>query len=356
MLPLPDKNQVIQNMAKSWWKILCALLVVYSAIAGLYFPLKPGVESINHGKLNPNQKLTVDVNGYNTRFNQEQNLAFYLQDHKQLLKADSIIVVNASEAKAVFVLPEAFGSNTLHLIGTGEKDGLIVLTEAIIVDNAMVNKIYGLRKDALPNQNIKADYFGFPYQHNLYETSRNLYFHVPMWFGMIVLFSISVFFSIKSLLTSSALDDIKAVESVNIGVIFGTLGIVTGAVWAKFTWGAFWSFDVKQNFAAISLLLYFAYLILRNAIDEEQKRAKIAAIYNIFAFPMMVVLLFVLPRLSDSLHPGNGGNPGFNAYDLDSHMRMVFYPAVLGWILIGYWIYTLLVRVRVLEQNNLNHD
>jgi len=188
----------------------------------------------------------------------------------------------------------------------------------------------------------------------LYESIRNLYFHVPMWFSMIVLFGVSVFHSIKYLNSGNSSDDLKAVESVNTGIVFGILGIITGAVWAKYTWGQAWSFDVKQNFAAIALLLYFAYLVLRNAIDEEQKRAKISAIYNIFAFPMMVVLLFVLPRLSDSLHPGNGGNPGFNSYDLDSRMRMVFYPACLGWILIGYWIYTLLYRVRTLEKADQN--
>ncbi|QNK63029.1 cytochrome c biogenesis protein CcsA [Pedobacter sp. PAMC26386] len=187
----------------------------------------------------------------------------------------------------------------------------------------------------------------------LHESIRNLYFHVPMWFSMIVLFSVSVFHSIKYLSTNNEVHDMKAVQSVNAGIVFGLLGIVTGAIWAKFTWGQAWSFDVKQNFAAIALLLYFAYLVLRNAIDEEQKRAKIAAIYNIFAFPMMVVLLFVLPRLSDSLHPGNGGNPGFNSYDLDRHMRMVFYPACLGWILIGYWIYTILFRVSSLEKNKI---
>lgn len=184
------------------------------------------------------------------------------------------------------------------------------------------------------------------------ESIRNLYFHVPMWFSMIVLFSVSVFYSVKYLSSSNPEDDTKAVESVNAGVIFGMLGITTGMIWARFAWGQAWSFDVKQNFAAIAILLYFAYLVLRNAVDEEQKRAKISAIYNIFAFPIMVVLLFVLPRLSDSLHPGDGGNPGFNSYDLDSRMRMVFYPACLGWILVGYWIYTILYRVRILEKNN----
>jgi heme exporter protein C len=187
----------------------------------------------------------------------------------------------------------------------------------------------------------------------LNETIRNLYFHVPMWFAMIVLFSISVYYSVKSLVSKSEQDDLRAVESINVGIIFGILGIVTGAFWAKYTWGEFWSSDPKQNFAAIALLLYFAYLILRNSIDEDQKRAKISSIYNIFAFPMMVVLLFVLPRLQSSLHPGNGGNPGFNSYDLDSRMRIVFYPACIGWIIIGYWIYTIRVRMHSLENKKL---
>ena len=95
--------------------------------------------------------------------------------------------------------------------------------------------------------------------------------------------------------------------------------------------------------------MYLAYIVLRSSIDESQKRAKISAIYNIFAFPIMVVLLFILPRMTDSLHPGNGGNPGFNSYDLDSNMRLVFYPAVIGWILLGVWISNIRYRIRLLQ-------
>lgn len=71
---------------------------------------------------------------------------------------------------------------------------------------------------------------------------------------------------------------------------------------------------------------------------------------NIFAFMAMIPLIFIIPRITSSLHPGSGGNPGFNTYDLDSRMRMVFYPAVLGWMLVGTWISTLQIRIKNLNE------
>ncbi len=82
------------------------------------------------------------------------------------------------------------------------------------------------------------------------------------------------------------------------------------------------------------------------AFYDRETAARLCAVYNIFAFASIIPLLFIIPRLSSSMHPGNGGNPGFNAYDLDSRMRMIFYPAVIAWFLVGVWIATLRVRYR----------
>lgn len=190
----------------------------------------------------------------------------------------------------------------------------------------------------------------------LHETIRNLYFHVPMWMGMLTVLTVSVYFSVMYLRTGKEEHDLAAVECVNTGLFFYTLGLLTGMLWAKYTWGEFWSGDPKQNSAAIAFLLYCAYLVLRNSIDEEQKRGKISAIYNIFAFPIMVVLIFVLPRMTDSLHPGSGGNPAFGKYDLDNGMKIAFYPAMAGWPLIALWIATIRYRIRLIEnkRNTLN--
>lgn len=183
----------------------------------------------------------------------------------------------------------------------------------------------------------------------LNETVRVLHFHVPMWFGMIILLGISVYHSVAYLRNGKELSDIRSVSYAQTGVVFGILGIITGMVWATFTWGEPWSGDPKQNGAAIGLLVYFAYFILRSSLEDGQSKARISGVYNIFAFASLIPLLFILPRLTDSLHPGSGGNPGFNAYDLDNRLRMVFYPAVIGWTLLGVWITTLIIRKRKAE-------
>ena len=189
-----------------------------------------------------------------------------------------------------------------------------------------------------------------PRQPILNESIRNTYFHVPMWFGMIVLLTVSVVYSIKYLKKPVATSDDYAAEAANAGMLFGILGLVTGMIWAKFTWGDYWSSDPKQNASAVGLLIYAAYLVLRNSFEDEQQRGRVSAIYNIFAFATLIPLLFILPRLTDSLHPGNGGNPGFSSYDMDSRMRMVFRPAVIGWTLLGVWMMTLRVRLRAIDR------
>ena len=128
------------------------------------------------------------------------------------------------------------------------------------------------------------------------------------------------------------------------------MGIVTGMIWANYTWGSPWHGDPKQNGAAIALLVYFAYFVLRGSVNNHEQKARLSAAYNIFAFAAMIPLIFIIPRMTSSMHPGNGGNPGFNMYDLDSKMRMVFYPAVLGWILIGTWISTLIIRIKIIDE------
>jgi heme exporter protein C len=189
-----------------------------------------------------------------------------------------------------------------------------------------------------------------PRLHIVNETIRALYFHVPMWFAMVFMFMASTYFAILYLRKSSLQNDIYAHSFATVGLVLGLLGIVTGMIWANYTWGSPWHGDPKQIGAAVALLVYFAYFILRGSVTNQEQRARLSAAYNVFAFAAMIPLIFIIPRMLSSMHPGSGGNPGFNMYDLDSKMRMVFYPAVVGWGLLGTWIATVLIRIELVKE------
>jgi heme exporter protein C len=196
---------------------------------------------------------------------------------------------------------------------------------------------------------------GVPVKPILNETIRNLYFHVAMWMVLMIFLIVSLVYSLKYLRHNKPVDDIYALEFARAGVVFGVLGLLTGSVWARYTWGDFWSNDPKQIGAAVALLIYLAYFVLRNSLTDADKSARIGAVYNVFAFAMLFPTLWIIPRLVESLHPGGMGNPAFNTKDIDSRMRVIFYfGAIPGWALVGTWICTLRIRIQKLAL--LNQD
>jgi len=201
-----------------------------------------------------------------------------------------------------------------------------------------------------------------PALRQLQETIRNLYYHVCMWFAMMILFTTSVVYSIKHLRTLNYTYDIYAREYAAVGLLLGLLGYGTGAIWASYTWAdpnnpAYASFgsivrEPKLIGAAMAILIYFAYFVLRSSITDIDKRARVSAVYNVFAYAMLFPSIWIVPRLLPSLHPGQEGNPALNFNDIDARMRMVFYPAVIGWTLLGVWISTLKIRLTLLKEKS----
>ena len=202
--------------------------------------------------------------------------------------------------------------------------------------------------------------FSVPAREILHETIRNLYFHVCMWMAMMVLFTTSVIYAIKYLRSQKLRDDIYSVNFAKVGIVFGVLGYATGTVWASYTWTEYATStqifsEPKLLGAAIALLVYFAYLVLRGSITDVDKKAKVSAVYSIFAYIMLFPSIWILPRLLESLHPGKEGNPALNFNDLDGRLRMVFYPAIIGWTLLGVWITSLKIRLDLLKNKNILH-
>ena len=201
----------------------------------------------------------------------------------------------------------------------------------------------------------------------LNETIRNLYFHVCMWFGMMILFGTSFYYSIKYLRGFNYRNDIYALNYAAVGCLFGILGYTTGFEWVNVTWitdqgqsiGSVLK-EPKLIGAAIALLIYGAYFVLRGSFSDIDKRARISAVYNIFAFAMLFPSIWIIPRIVGSLHPGapgsDSGNPALDRKDLDATMRMVFYPAIIGWTLLGVWIATLKIRIQLMKDKNIINE
>ncbi len=184
------------------------------------------------------------------------------------------------------------------------------------------------------------------------QSIRNLFYHVPMWFAMMAMLTVSLIYSLIFLNKQKMQYDLIANSATTVGLLFGIIGIITGMIWAKYTWGTIWVNDPKLNGAALGILVYLAYKVLRNSISDTFQKAKIAAVYNIFSYTLYIVFVFILPKLTgNSIHPGVQNNMVFAPESLDNNLRLVFYPAFIGWILFACWILQIVIRYKKLKES-----
>lgn len=332
-------------MRLSWWKYLGMALILYAVLFGMLVPLKPGLVSLERNSYDADQPMEVIVNGYNTSFSHqsEKTRAWLKLDDGSILQASSTQAINDNRLRLNFEphpVPSSEKIITATVIVDHATDKSMVLPGALFM-NQSGNTASGRRtkwKSARPQDLSAKEGFFFPYRNILMETIRNIYYHVSIWFAMFLLLLVSVYKSIMYLRTKDLAYDAETNALVQVGVLYGLMGLATGSVWAKYTWGTWWTTDVKLNMAAISMLIYLGYLLLRSSVSDRERKASISASYSIFAYVAMIPLLFVVPRMTDSLHPGNGGNPALGGEDLDHTMRLVFYPAIIGFTLIGLWM------------------
>lgn len=337
-----------------WWKTLSVILLIYTLSAGLLVPLKSGIQRAAPAYARTGQEVTVRFFGYNTFFSKPASgpiRVWLYYDEANALAARQVTAVNDTILEAVFAMPVNLpaGKETVYLnaIVDHPEAGASLLPAALELrqDTGMVAVVLDSAWTAHPVGHVHVQTgFSFPYQNVIYESIRNTYFHVPMWFVLLFLFCASVWYSVQYLRQPTPENDRHAAAYAEAGLLFGTLGLLTGMIWANYTWGKPWSNDIKQLMTAVALLIYMAYFILRRSFDEYEKGARLAAVYNIFAFASLVPLLYIVPRMFASLHPGATGNPAFGSQDLDNTMRAVFYPAIIGWTLLGFWVAELRIR------------
>jgi heme exporter protein C len=366
------------KMKKHWWKALSVILILYTIIVGLYTPLKPAlldeanrtIEFVYAG-----DSMTLKPTGYNTAFTKSKSIQAWLtivdsvRNKEDLptvypVKADKVTVIDDTHLDIAFHVPQALPLSshiqTANLVLNTDEEGLLLRKTIVQLKqvgkqdefSALGKTLWVADMDIQP----KPKKFAFPNLEFTRETIRNTYFHVPMWFVMFTLYAFGLFYSVQFLRTKDLMNDLRAVSFTRTGTVFGLLGLITGGTWANYAWGEpFPINEIKLLMTYTALAIYMAYFILRMSFDDFERRARISAVYSIFSFSSLIPLLYVIPRLAQaSSHPGNGGNSSIATQDMDSYMRMVFYPASIGWILMGLWIATLVVRTEIVKEKILS--
>ncbi len=175
------------------------------------------------------------------------------------------------------------------------------------------------------------------------STSRVVFYHVPVAWVAVLAFLVSAIYSISYLRKKNLDLDIWASSSAVLGFLFCILATVTGSIWAKMEWGAFWNWDPRETSILILLLIYAAYFALRSSLETKEQKAQLSAVYSILAFVTVPFLIFVVPRVLFTLHPENPILTVKSSQKMTSEIRWVFFASLFGFSLLYYWILRLKV-------------
>ena len=218
---------------------------------------------------------------------------------------------------------------------------------------------------AFPIVPVPHTWYEFPLIPGLKENAKIIFFHVPTAWLSSVAFFMSTLYSVKYLRKKNLDDDAKSYAAAQLGIIFCVLATVTGAVWAKFAWGSYWSWDPRQTSIFALLLIYGAWFALRSSIESEEKRATLSAVYSIIAFLTVPFFVFIMPRIMIGLHPGSesieGGKVVQTAspvvdFKMNGNMLVIFFLSLIGFTVLYFWMWTIgyksiLIREKINKQS-----
>lgn len=185
-------------------------------------------------------------------------------------------------------------------------------------------------------------WYEFPYIPGLEEKAKIIFYHVPTAWLSVIAFLMAMIYGIKYLVKHNLDDDAKSNAALQLGFIFCALATVTGSIWAKFTWGAFWHWDPRETSIFILLLIYGSLFALRSAIENEDKRARLSAVYSIIAFLTVPFFIFIMPRIMTGLHPGSANDDNSGPvvdFKMNANMQLIFYLSLTAFTILYFWMW-----------------
>ncbi len=196
-------------------------------------------------------------------------------------------------------------------------------------------------------------WYELPVIPGLEEKARLIFFHVPTAWLSVIAFLTGMVYGIRYLRRRDPVDDLRSSAAAGLGLLFCVLATLTGAIWAKFNWGSFWNWDPRETSIFVLLLIYGAYFSLRAAIENQEKRSTLSAVYSILAAVTVPFFIFVLPRITSGLHPGSKGDPEGAGpvvqFQMSPNMRVIFFASLAAFTLLFVWMFQLRVRAGRLE-------
>jgi len=175
---------------------------------------------------------------------------------------------------------------------------------------------------------------------------RIFYFHVPGWWVGFLAFFVAAVAGLGYLVAGDDGWDMVELASVEIGLTFTTIGLITGSLWAKPTWNTWWTWEPRLTTAAVGWLLYVAYLTVRSGIDNRRRRQRLAAVFCIVAF-VSVPVNFLAIRWWRTIHPaviGVSSTGAVGGFTAGPTMLWIFLVCLLAFTML--YVVLLIVRVR----------
>jgi heme exporter protein C len=181
------------------------------------------------------------------------------------------------------------------------------------------------------------------------ESSRILFFHVPMaWVSFVAFIAAGIWSLLFLYRGRQPRHDRAAAAAVELGLLFGVLATVTGSLWARIMWNAYWNWDPRQTSIVVALLFYAAYLALRSAVEDNDTRARLSAAYAVLGLAVAPFLFFIMPRIMFSLHPQSVINAQ-GKVEVESRMVQVLLAGSAGFTALFFWLHNLRSRVQALS-------